>query len=151
MTMKPVYQGLLALSLAVVFQAAGSIPAPACAPVLKDGWVRLPPAAVPMMAGFGNLQNACPAPVVVVSASSPAFADVSIHETTDVQGVSRMREVESLRLVTGEAATFKPGGLHLMLMRPHAPLHEGDKVVVNFHLEDGRQIQSSLVVRKPAP
>ena len=118
---------------------------------MKEGWVRLPPTAMPMMAGFGRIANPCPMPVVIVSASSPAFGEVSIHETRNVGGVNRMREVEQLRIAPDDSATFKPGGLHLMLMQPRAPLKEGSKVVVSFKLQDGREILSELVVRKPVP
>ena len=139
---------LLALLL-----AAGATQAAAreCAPAMKDGWVRLPPAAMPMMAGFGRITNPCPAPVVIVSASSPAFGEVSLHETRIVDGVSRMRAIEQLRIAPDGAAIFKPGGMHLMLMQPRAPLKEGSKVVVIFKLQDGRELLSELVVRKPAP
>lgn len=139
-------------TIALLF-AASAVQAAArdCVPTMKDGWVRLPPAAMPMMAGFGRILNPCPAPVVIVSASSAAFAEVSIHETRNVDGVNRMRELEQLRIAPDGDATLKPGGLHLMLMRPHAPLKEGSKVVVNFKLQDGREILSELVVRKPAP
>jgi copper(I)-binding protein len=123
----------------------------ACTPKMQDGWVRLGPAAMPMMAGFGRIANPCPAPVEIVSASSPAFAEVSIHETRNVDGVNRMREVEQLRIAPDTAVALKPGGMHLMLMQPHAPLKEGSKVVVNFKLQDGREILSELVVRKPVP
>jgi len=138
--------------LALLFAAAASqVGARECAPAMKDGWVRLPPAAMPMMAGFGRIANPCPVPVVIVSASSPAFGEVSLHETRIVEGVNRMRAVEQLRIVPDGDAVLKPGGMHLMLMRPHAPLKEGSKVVVAFKLLDGREILSELVVRKTAP
>jgi copper(I)-binding protein len=144
------HRGKWAVALLLV---AGALQASAkeCAPVMKEGWVRLPPAAMPMMAGFGRLANPCRMPVVIVSASSPAFGEVSIHETRNVGGVNRMREIEQLRIAPDDAATLKPGGLHLMLIQPRAPLKEGSKVVVNFKLQDGREILSELVVRKPAP
>ena len=139
---------MLALLFAAIASQAG---ARECAAAMKDGWVRLPPAATPMMAGFGRIANPCPAPVVIVSASSPAFGEVSLHETRIVDGVNRMRELEQLRIVPDGDAIFKPGGMHLMLMRPHAPLKEGSKVVVVFKLQDGRELLSELVVRKSAP
>jgi copper(I)-binding protein len=116
---------VLALLLATCALQAG---AKECAPEMKEGWVRLPPAAMPMMAGFGR-----------------------IHETRNVDGVNRMRELEQLRIAPDDSATLKPGGLHLMLMQPRAPLKEGSKVVVNFKLQDGREILSELVVKKPTP
>ncbi len=148
MDKRRIVKGLLApLLVAAVFQAS----ARECLPALTDGWVRMPPVAMPMMAGFGRIANPCAMPVAIVSVSSPAFADVSIHETRNVQGVNRMRALDQLRIAPDDVAVLKPGGLHLMLMRPHAPLKEGSKVVVNFRLQDGREMLSELVVRKPAP
>jgi copper(I)-binding protein len=106
---------------------------------------------MPMMAGFGRIANPCPTPVVIVSASSPAFAEVSVHETRVIDGVNRMRELEQLRIAPDGEAVLKPGGMHLMLMRPRAPLSEGSKVVVAFKLQDGREILAELGVRKAAP
>jgi periplasmic copper chaperone A len=85
----------------------------------------------------------------VVAASSPAFASVELHETRVVDGVNRMRHVPALRIAPGDAAVLKPGGLHLMLMRPHAALAEGDKVVVELELADGRRVPGEFEIRKP--
>jgi hypothetical protein len=119
-----------------------------CMPGLEDGWARLGPAGMPMMAGFGTLRNACDAPVAVVSASSPAFGSVELHETTvGEDGVSRMRPVTRLEIAAGEVATLAPGGLHLMLMQPVAPLEAGASVDITFALEDGREVSGRLEVR----
>ncbi|WP_305805501.1 copper chaperone PCu(A)C [Stenotrophomonas sp. YIM B06876] len=117
---------------------------------LREGWIRLPPgaAAMPMAAGFGQIHNGCDQAVAVVSARSPAFKEVSLHETTQVQGVSRMREVGRLPVAAGQAAELKPGGLHLMLMGGGA-LQEGQRVALLLTLADGREVPGELVVRKP--
>ena len=122
-----------------------------CAPQVKDGWIRLLPGGMPMQAGFGRIDNHCPMPATIVSASSPAYGSVELHESKVVDGVNRMREVPELRIAPDGAAVLQPGGLHLMLMQPRALLKEGSKVVVSFKLQDGREILSELVVRKPAP
>lgn len=135
---------MFALPSAAVFAQAGP-----CAPQLREGWVRLPPASMPMMAGFGRIQNDCAVPATVVAASSPAFASVELHQTRVVDGVSRMRHVPELRIAPGDAAVLEPGGLHLMLMRPHAPLEEGDKLVIELELSDGRKLRAEFEARSP--
>jgi copper(I)-binding protein len=122
-----------------------------CMPRFEQGWIRLSPAAMPMKAGFGRLLNACPTPIVVVGASSPAFGEVSLHETRIENDVSRMREVERLKVAAAQTAVLEPGGLHLMLMRPRTSLAEGGKVTVEFELQDGRRVTGELTVRKNAP
>lgn len=119
---------------------------------LEQGWIRLPPtAAMPMAAGFGQLHNGCAAPVVLVSARSNGFKDVSLHETTQLDGVSRMREVEQLTLAVGQTLELKPGGLHLMLMGAAATLQEGQRIPLTLTLADGRAVLGDLQVRKSAP
>lgn len=136
---------------ALIAIAFGTLPVCAhdCVPQVRDGWVRLPPAAMPMMAGFGRIENRCAAPATIVGVSSPAFADVSLHETRIVDGVSRMRALPELRIAPDDVATLKPGGLHLMLMQPRVPLKPGGKVVVEFALKDGGTLRGEFVVRKP--
>ena len=115
---------------------------------VSEGWIRFP-AMAHMAGGFGRIDNACKADVAVVSVRSAAFAEVSLHETTQVDGVSRMREVERLPLPAGKGAELKPGGLHLMLMGGKAALQEGQRVPLLLGLSDGSEVRGELVVRKP--
>lgn len=139
------------LAVALVAAALSAVPACArdCAPRVSEGWLRLPPGRMPMLAGFGRIENGCPAPVTIVGVSSPAFADTSLHETRIVDGVSRMRALPELRIAPDGAAVLKPGGMHLMLMEPRAPLKAGSRVVVEFALKDGGTLLGEFVVRKP--
>lgn len=147
----PIATCFFAATLAVtnIVFAAGVVHADDCAPVVRDGWVRLPPARMPMTAGFGRLQNDCAVPVTIVAAGSPSFAAVELHETRVEDGVNRMRHVAELHVAPADAVVLRPGGLHLMLMRPHAPLEEGRKVVVELVLADGRSVQGEFEVRRP--
>jgi len=135
----------LALSLAFVLPAH----ARECVPQVRDGWIRLAPMKMPMLAGFGRIENHCAKPVTIVGVSSPTFDDVSLHETRIVDGVSRMRALPELRIAPDGAAVLKPGGMHLMLMEPHAALKEGSRVLIEFKLKDGGVLRGELEVRKP--
>ncbi|UKE48916.1 copper chaperone PCu(A)C [Xanthomonas translucens pv. cerealis] len=135
-----------------VFAAPAASKAAGCLPQWQAGWVRLPPnAAMPMAAGFGRLHNPCAQALAVVAVRSPAFAQVSLHQTTQVDGVSKMREIERLPLAAGADAVLQPGGLHLMLMQPAQPLREGASVPIAFVLEDGREVRSALKVSAGKP
>ena len=139
-------------ALALVFACsllAAPVSARECQPQVRDGWVRLGPVGMPMMAGFGRIENACAVPVTITAASSPAFASAELHETRIVDGVNRMRHLPELRIAPDATAVLKPGGMHLMLMRPNAPLKVGSKVVVSFTLSDGRELLGEFEVRRP--
>jgi len=141
-----------ALCLSVLLMSCvGAVRAADCMPVAKAAWVRLPPVAMPMMAGFARIENPCKATVSIVGAESLAFDEVSLHETREEKGVSRMREVASLPIAPGRAAELKPGGLHLMLHGPYQPLAAGEKPVITLKLADGRSLPVVFEVRKSAP
>lgn len=133
---------LLALGTTSPLARAGD-----CTPVVRDGWVRVPPAGLPMAAGYGRFDNACDSDATIVSASSPAFEDTTVHATRIEAGISRMRAVPELRVAAHSVAEFEPGGLHLMLAQPTRPLKPGDTIPVAFTLADGRVVRATFVAR----
>lgn len=142
---------LLCALVAVAFSLQSPTAAAAdveCLPEISDGWIRVPPAAIPVLAGFGTIHNACDAAVTVVSGSSPGFDDVSIHETRFEDGMARMRAIPRLVIPAGDSVTLKPGGLHMMLMKPRATPVAGDQVRIDLQLEDGRKISGDFRIRK---
>jgi len=143
MITKPFVGVLLILCAGAASAAAAE---PACVTV-REGWVRLPPPGVSMAAGYGQIHNGCKTAVTVVSAASTAFADVSLHETTLVDGVSRMRAVERLPIAPGATVELKPAGLHLMLMGPQKQLEKGKALPLRLSLDDGRHVDGTLQVR----
>jgi periplasmic copper chaperone A len=139
----------LAAAVFFAFVLSASAAASDCRPQVREGWVRMPPGKMPMMAGFGRIVNRCATPVTIVSARSPSFGSVELHETRVVDGVSRMRPVPELRLAPDGAAVLKPGGMHLMLMRPGATLKPGSKIVIEFELAGGGELLGEFEIRKP--
>jgi len=128
--------------------ASASAGARECRPVVVDGWLRMPPMAMPMLAGFARIENRCGTPVTIVAARSPAFGDVSLHETRIENGVSRMRPIPRLRIAPGGTATLAPGGLHLMLMDAKSLPKAGETVQVEFELEGGQVVRAPFQVRR---
>jgi hypothetical protein len=119
-----------------------------CMPVFEDGWARLGPPGMPMTAGFGTLRNPCDAPVAMVSASSPAFGSIELHETSvGEDGISRMRPVPRLEIPADDGVMLMPGSLHLMLMQPVDALQAGQALDITFVLDDGREVTGQLEVR----
>lgn len=144
------------LAAAVLFALVLSAPVVArdCRPQVREGWVRMPPSGVsmksmPTMAGFGRIVNHCSMPATILSVRSPSFASAELHETKVIGGVSKMRPVPTLRIAPDGAAILRPGGVHLMLMRPGSTLKAGSRIVVEFELAGGGTLLGEFEVRKP--
>jgi len=130
------------------------LPAPvalACAELeISRAWVREPPPGAPGTAAYFLIRNAGSQPVVLQGWSSPGFAHVMLHETVMNGERAEMRHQEALELAPGGAAELRPGGLHLMLMQPGAPLSAGQVVTVDFSC-NGAPAQLSAPVQQEAP
>jgi copper(I)-binding protein len=114
---------------------------------IADAWIPQAPPGASMFAGYVTLKNSGADSVRIESATSPAFGDVSIHETTLVDGVSRMRDLEHVDIAPGGQVRFEPGGRHLMLMQPKSAIEPGARIEVAFVLVDGRRVAATFVVR----
>ena len=136
---------LLALaSLANPAGAAGKLK-------VESAWIRTPPPDAVALAGYAMLRNSGDAPVIVHGASSPDFGAVSIHETTESDGIQRMRALDTVDIAPDASVLFAPGGKHLMLMRPSRSLSSGAKVRIHFETNDSNGVDASFIVGDDAP
>lgn len=119
-------------------------------PVVEDAWIRSVPPTSRMTAGYLRIHNPGPQPLVIVGAESPLFGSVEVHGTTTVDGVSRMRQQESVTVAPGETASFEPGGLHLMMMQATDAIPSSGTIELSLVLADGERIEFRAPVGQPA-
>ena len=118
-----------------------------CQPVVRDAWIRLTPAGMPMHGGFLRIDNPCAQSFTIVGASSPLYGRMELHETRLVDGISRMRPLATVAVPAHGRVEFKPGGLHWMLMQPQAGLRAGEQIPVTLRLADGGRIATTFELR----
>lgn len=71
--------------------------------------------------------------------SSNISSIAEIHETTIVDDVARMQEVEGgLMIPAGETVELRPAGLHVMLVDLTDQLAEGGRIALTLSFEDGQ-------------
>jgi len=145
MITKP-FVGVLLMVAAGMAPAQTPPPRAACLGV-ESGWVRIMPSHG-MGAGYAVLVNRCERPVTVIGARSPAFAEVSLHETQlGADGVSRMRAVDTLVVPARGRVALAPGGLHLMLMQARSQPKPGAPVPLVLQIQGGADVAAALVVK----
>ena len=137
----------MALCVAMVLNACAPVTEQS-GPVFEDAWIRPLPPGMKMTAAFGTLSNPGKKPLVFNSFSSPSFGDVSLHRTREVDGVSKMREVDELRVAPGESVVLEPGGYHLMLMVPGSDLEPGQTVHIVMSTDDGNSYGFDVPVER---
>jgi len=119
--------------------------------LIEHAWIREAPPGAMMLAGYAVLRNDGDAVVEISAAQSQIFGDVSIHETMLENGVSRMHELNGLKITPGSEIALAPGGKHLMLMDAKTLVTAGTTVELTLILADGRKVSAAFVVSAEAP
>jgi hypothetical protein len=115
-------------------------------PAIRSAWVRSVPPTAMMTAGYLSVFNPGPDEIVIVSVESPQFGSIEMHGTDIVDGVSRMRQRETVAVPPGETVNFEPGGLHLMLMEPVEGIPESGSIELVLILGDGSRLETSAAI-----
>jgi copper(I)-binding protein len=118
---------------------------------VSGAWIRLPPSDGAPAAAYMTINNHGAADLVLTDVQSPKFARIEIHETRMQDGVMQMRPIERITLAPGSSLELKPGGVHLMLLRPTTPLVEGEKIALTLQTENAPVLELLLTVQRTAP
>jgi periplasmic copper chaperone A len=127
---------------------AGAAAQPPPAVAITDAWIRWLPANLPA-GGYATLRNMGRAPVILTSASSSAYEDVSLHRTSSHEGMSQMQPVAQVKVAAGASLKFAADGYHIMLEHPTKALQPGDHVPITLHFSDGNSITAQFELRRP--
>jgi copper(I)-binding protein len=126
--------------------AATSPPTAAQTVQIKTAWIRWLPGGVPL-AGYATLANVSDQPIVLTSATSDAFHDLSLHQTLHTGGTVRMSPLERISIAPHTTLDFEARGIHLMLMQPREALDPNGAVPITLHFADGSSLTVQFQVR----
>lgn len=71
----------------------------------------------------------------LTGAATPIANSAELHESSNENGVMKMRHVPTLALDPGKPVTLAPGGYHVMLMGLKNPLKTGDSFPLTLSFE----------------
>jgi len=83
----------------------------------------------------------------LVGASSTAAGAVEIHTMQNDRGVMKMRPVWQLDVPARGRVSLVPGGVHLMIVEPKAPLREHERFPVRLVFERAGPVDVEFEVR----
>jgi copper(I)-binding protein len=96
---------------------------------ISHPWARATPKGAKVGAGYLTITNTGDTPDRLVGGTLIASAGFSIHEMTEVNGVSKMRPIaDGLEIKPGQTVALKPGSYHLMFTDLKQPLAQGEHV-----------------------
>ena len=141
-----VLPSIVAAALAVVAPLWG---AQSAAPlIVENAWIRKPPPGLDSAALYFTVKNpAKDRDLAIVGATSTRAANAMIHESSTVDGQSRMRMKSTVKIPRGQSVVFGPEGLHVMLTGLTKALELGERVPVTLELDHGGSIDFVATVR----
>ena len=103
---------------------------------VEDVWARETLPGQPSGAVYLTLRNDGGTGDRLLGVSSPASASATLHSSSMVDGIARMRPLaEGLAVPAGEAVKLEPNGTHVMLTRLGEPLRRGRPLVLSLRFE----------------
>ena len=116
-------------ALAIAALLSGTAHAADARIAVSHPWLRATPRTAPVAGGYVTLTNNGKEPDTLVSASLPMAPEGQVHTMTMKNGVMAMRRLDDgLAIAPGATVTLRPGGDHLMFLKPTAQLKEGESV-----------------------
>lgn len=128
--------------------AASSTPA-ASGLRIEQAWIRWLPANLPA-GGYLTIINTTGRPHALTGASSPDYAQVQLHRSVTVGGMSHMAAVARIDIAPHATLRFASQGYHLMLMHPTRAISPGAQVPIELQFDDGERLLVRFQVRAPA-
>lgn len=117
----------------------------------SNAWIRATPPNAQVAGGFVEINNQGNDDRLL-SISSALSSKVEIHEMQMQGDVMQMRQLkDGLQIPGKEITTLKPGGMHLMFIKPKQALTEGQKISAAFLFAKAGKREVVFTVRKNAP
>lgn len=116
---------------------------------VSNAWTRATPPNAMAGGGFLVITNKGTAGDKLVAASAPITARTELHEMAVIDGVMKMRQMESgIPVPAGATVELKPGGLHVMFMDIKQPLKEGETLPITLTFEKAGTVTVDMPIAK---
>lgn len=106
---------------------------------VSDPYIPDPPGDV--AAAYLHISNDGDGGDTLLGVRSDASRVAELHETVFEGGSVSMRRVDALAIPAGETVALEPGGFHVMLIDPVAPLEEGGQVRLVLTFEAAGEVE----------
>jgi len=112
---------------------------------VTNGWARATPPGMPMGAIYATVTNTGTIDLEISKVFTPVARLAEIHESIEIDGLMRMREITPFIVGAGESVNLQPGGKHIMLMGLKGGLKEGESFLLDIQLSDHRTVIATII------
>jgi copper(I)-binding protein len=114
--------------------------------MVHEAWARASAGASTTGAAYVTLMGGAQADSLV-AVSTPVAATAQVHETTNDNGVMKMRPIAAVPIPPGQMVTFTPGGTHIMLLGMKQKLTAGQSFPLTLTFAHAAPVTVDVKVR----
>jgi copper(I)-binding protein len=115
--------------------------------VIEAPWSRATPGGAKVGGGYMRIVNRGGAPDRLIGGTTAVAGGFELHETSNVDGIARMRPVEGgLVIPPGGTVELKPGATHFMLVDLKRPLKQGETIAGTLVFEKAGSVSVTYQV-----
>jgi copper(I)-binding protein len=115
---------------------------------VERAWARATPGTITTGGAYMIVIDHGTAPDRLIGVATPIAGKAEVHETTNENGVMKMRMVDGVTVEPGKSLELKPGGYHVMMTDLKQPLKEGDSFPLTLTFEKAGSIAVTVKVGK---
>jgi copper(I)-binding protein len=141
--MKKIMVFMLALTTVFVSSSAFAVESV----IIHNAWVRSAPPNAKVLAAYMTITNHSEKPIALTAVSSSQFGKIEMHKTEMHGDTMKMIHQKKLNIPAKGSQTLKPGGYHLMLMKPKSVPQVGESVDMKLHFDNGQLLHIKVPVR----
>jgi copper(I)-binding protein len=117
---------------------------------IDEAWVRAMPPGQHNTAAYLSVNNLSSGAMEIVGVSTDSSEKAEMHVSREVDGYTRMEQLETLPLPARETVRMSPGGIHLMLLGLDPMPAPGSSVRICLELSSGGSACVDAPVQKSA-
>ena len=115
--------------------------------MISGAYIRTMPPGQKVTAAFLTVSNVEEFDCQILSATSPLTNRIEFHQHRHVDGLMRMRQMQSVLIAAGETVVFKPGAFHIMFFNVGHPLMAGHKTALTLATDQCGDYSAELEIR----
>ena len=113
---------------------------------IHEAWARATAPGMSMGAVYGQIENAGDEDLSLLSIKVDGARLAELHESIEIDGMMRMREITPFIVSAGETVELRPARKHIMLMGLTDALTQGEKVELRVTFSDGIEVPVSAII-----
>ena len=115
---------------------------------VENTWARATPTLAKTGAAYVTIINNGSSADRLLGAETPVAQSVEFHEEAEENGISRMRQLNTLEIKPGAKVIFKPGSMHMMMTGLKHPLKQAENFPLTLQFEKAGKIVVAVSVAK---